>query len=101
MCDDNTFADMDRAPQRIDTLTRRQFGTVTVGASVSVLLSGLAAAADDVAGRDGGIRTPDGKADGYLVHPVSGAHPGVLLWPDAFEHFIKVARDQTGLGTKS
>jgi carboxymethylenebutenolidase len=29
------------------------------------------------------IRTPDGLADGYFVHPTNGAYPGVVLWPDA------------------
>ena len=42
------------------------------------------AVANEVAGRDLSIETPDGEADCYFVHPKSGAHPGVLMWPDAF-----------------
>jgi carboxymethylenebutenolidase len=30
------------------------------------------------------IKTPDGTADAYLVHPAAGKHPGVLIWPDIF-----------------
>jgi carboxymethylenebutenolidase len=30
------------------------------------------------------ITTPDGVADCHFVHPSSGTHPGVLIWPDAF-----------------
>ncbi|MYK87067.1 MAG: dienelactone hydrolase family protein, partial [Acidobacteria bacterium] len=30
------------------------------------------------------VTTPDGVCDSYFVHPSSGAHPGVLIWPDAF-----------------
>lgn len=30
------------------------------------------------------IPTPDGTADALFVHPGSGTHPGVLLFPDAF-----------------
>ncbi|WP_245650430.1 dienelactone hydrolase family protein [Nocardia harenae] len=30
------------------------------------------------------IATPDGTADALFVHPGSGEHPGVLLFPDAF-----------------
>jgi carboxymethylenebutenolidase len=30
------------------------------------------------------IKTPDGTCDAYLVHPSSGTHPGVLVWPDIF-----------------
>jgi carboxymethylenebutenolidase len=28
------------------------------------------------------IRTPDGMADSYWVHPQTGTAPGVLIWPD-------------------
>jgi carboxymethylenebutenolidase len=28
------------------------------------------------------IKTPDGVADSYFVHPAKGAHAGVLIWPD-------------------
>lgn len=28
------------------------------------------------------ISTPDGKADAFFVHPATGRHPAVLLWPD-------------------
>ncbi len=30
------------------------------------------------------IRTDDGTADAYFVHPARGQHPGVLIWPDIF-----------------
>ena len=30
------------------------------------------------------IKTPDGTTDAYFVHPASGKHPGVLIWPDIF-----------------
>src|SRR6185295_5102503 len=30
------------------------------------------------------IKTPDGTADAYFVHPATGTAPGVLLWPDIF-----------------
>jgi carboxymethylenebutenolidase len=54
------------------------------------LAAGLAATADaasaaqDVTEQDVDIHTPDGTCDAALLHPKSGAHPGVLLWPDAF-----------------
>ena len=28
------------------------------------------------------IKTPDGTADAYFVHPAAGAHAGVVVWPD-------------------
>jgi carboxymethylenebutenolidase len=30
------------------------------------------------------IKTPDGTCDAYLVHPVKGRNPAVLIWPDIF-----------------
>jgi len=30
------------------------------------------------------IETPEGTCDAVFVHPATGSHPGVLLWPDAF-----------------
>ncbi len=30
------------------------------------------------------VTTPDGKADGYFVHPAMGTGPGILFWPDIF-----------------
>jgi carboxymethylenebutenolidase len=82
MCDEKTFADQDEAVRR-GGLTRREFGVLSVGAGVSMLWPGSAGAAE-VAGADVVISTPDGKADAYFVHPSAGAHPGVLVWPDAF-----------------
>jgi carboxymethylenebutenolidase len=42
------------------------------------------AGAVDVTETEIEIKTPDGVADAYFVHPSSGAHPGVLMWPDIF-----------------
>ena len=30
------------------------------------------------------IKTPDGTCDAVFIHPSTGSHPGVLIWPDAF-----------------
>ena len=30
------------------------------------------------------IKTPDGTCDAAFIHPKSGSHAGVLIWPDAF-----------------
>ena len=40
--------------------------------------------AQDVSESEIEVTTPDGVCDSYFVHPASGAHPGVLIWPDAF-----------------
>ncbi len=43
-----------------------------------------AVAALDVSETDVNIVTPSGSCDAAFIHPKSGSHPGVLLWPDAF-----------------
>ncbi|MXY17984.1 MAG: dienelactone hydrolase family protein [Acidobacteria bacterium] len=82
MCDERTDADNTRylSAQR---LTRREFGAVSAGAGLAFLLP-RAANAQSVTEAEIDITTPDGVCDSYFVHPSSGAHPGVLIWPDAF-----------------
>jgi len=83
MCDEKTFADQDEHERRSYGVTRREFGGISLGAGLSLLWPEVANAAEVVDG-DIEVVTPDGKADCYFVRPSSGAHPGVLLWPDAF-----------------
>ncbi len=82
MCDDNTNAENARYLQG-KRLTRREFGAVSAGAGLAVLLP-RPADAQSVTESEIEIETPDGVCDSYFVHPASGAHPGVLIWPDAF-----------------
>ena len=82
MCYERTVADNNEyLPAK--KLTRRQFGAVSAGAGLAMLLPRVANA-QAVSETDLDVTTPDGVADGYFVHPSSGAHPGVLIWPDAF-----------------
>ena len=30
------------------------------------------------------VKTPDGTCDAMFVHPTTGSHPAVIIWPDAF-----------------
>ncbi|HTX24522.1 MAG TPA: dienelactone hydrolase family protein [Steroidobacteraceae bacterium] len=64
-------------------ISRRHFGALTVGTGLVSLLPPVANAVE-VEQSEVEIRTPDGTADAYFVHPVKGAHPGVLVWPDIF-----------------
>ena len=91
MCDEQTVAD--NKYLRAKTLTRRQFGAVSAGAGLAMLLP-RAANAQAVSETDLDVTTPDGVADCYFVHPSSGAHPGVLIWPDAFG--LRPAKKQMG-----
>ncbi len=75
MCDEETVKDNEVY------LSRRQ---VSIAGSAAVLMATLprAANAADVIESDVAITTPDGTADAYFVHPSSGTHPGILIWPD-------------------
>ena len=82
MCDERTTADNEKY-LRANKLTRREFGAVSAGAGLAMLLPRVANA-QAVTESDLDVTTPDGTADSYFVHPSSGAYPGVLIWPDAF-----------------
>ena len=92
MCDDRTVADNTKY-LRATTLTRRQFGALSAGTGLAMLLP-RAANAQAVSETNLDITTPDGVADCYFVHPSSGTHPGVLIWPDAFG--LRPAKKQMG-----
>lgn len=64
-------------------LPRRDFVGLSVTAGLAASASAAAAAANIVE-TDVEIKTPDGTCDAAFIHPGSGAHPGVLIWPDAF-----------------
>lgn len=83
MCDNDAFDDMISYERRSAELSRRRFGALAAGMSVAFALPRLANAAD-VNESDVEIKTPDGTADAYFVHPAKGAHAGVLIWPDIF-----------------
>lgn len=83
MCDNDSFEDMDSHARRSGDVSRRQFGALAAGMSLTLALPRLADAAD-VNESDVEIKTPDGVADCYFVHPSTGSHPGVLIWPDIY-----------------
>ena len=80
MCDEHTQKDVDDFLHR-PGVTRRQFGKLSAAASLAMMLP-QAVNAQDVTDTDVEVTTPDGMADCYFVHPSSGRHPAVLVWPD-------------------
>ena len=83
MCDDGSFDDMVEYQVRSRALSRRHIAALTLGVGALSVLSPLVAAAE-VTESEVGIKTPDGNADAYFVHPARGTHPAVLVWPDIF-----------------
>ena len=65
-----------------DALSRRTFVAASVAAGLTSgtipATAALAVVEDEVS-----IKTADGSCDAAFIHPASGAHPGVLIWPDA------------------
>jgi carboxymethylenebutenolidase len=82
MCDKDDFDEMYKVGGARD-LSRRQFGALTLGVGLTAMLPRLADAADTQES-EVEIKTPDGNCDAYLVHPVKGRYPAVLIWPDIF-----------------
>ncbi len=82
MCEQDQFERDRQDFEARGLVTRRQFG-VLLGAGVAMMLPRVV---DAVAVTDGEVtvKTPDGTADCYFVHPSSGTAPGVLMWPDIF-----------------
>lgn len=80
MCDQDDLGGFANPPRQV---TRREFGRMTLTAGLAAALP-TGAFANHTSGRDVEIKTPDGTADAYFVHPAKGKHPGVLIWPDIF-----------------
>ncbi|EAQ28236.1 putative hydrolase [Erythrobacter sp. NAP1] len=73
-----------------DAINRRQFGVLAGAAAVAACAPGeeagegevAEAPALDITERSVTFDTADGTMDAFFVHPASGAHPGVIFWPD-------------------
>jgi carboxymethylenebutenolidase len=81
MCDEHSLDDAHRY-LRDAALTRRRFGALSVGTGLAMLLP-RAGNALDVTSAQIEVRTADGSADCFFVHPTSGKHAGVMMLPDA------------------
>lgn len=105
MCDDDSFDDMVAYRLRPEVLSRRGFGSLSLGAGLVSLLPAACKSTDAPTGpviaptasgsatptsavptteAEVSIKTPDGDCDAYFVHPATGAAPAVVVWPDIF-----------------
>jgi len=66
-----------------DDLTRRDFVGMTVAAGLAAA-AGTNVSAQSVTEKTVEIKTPDGTCDAAFIHPATGAHAAVIIWPDAF-----------------
>lgn len=81
MCDNHTVEENELYLALHKKMNRRQFGKLGAGAALAMALPAVANA-QDVMEMDVNIQTPDGMADCYFVHPSSGRHAAVIIWPD-------------------
>ena len=82
MCDQDHFEDDQKRYESLGLVTRKQFG-IMLGAGVAMMLPKVANAVT-VTESEVTVKTPDGTADCYFVHPSTGTGAGVLIWPDIF-----------------
>ena len=68
----------------MDDLTRRDFVALSIAAGIGTAGDANAQPALPVAEKMVEIKTPDGTCDAAFVHPATGAHAAVIVWPDAF-----------------
>ena len=64
--------------------SRRDFVGLSATAGLVAATGSVSAGAVKVVEENVAIKTPDGTCDAAFIHPASGSHPGVLIWPDAF-----------------
>lgn len=81
MCDQDHFEDDVKEYTERGLVTRREFGAIAAGAGLMFMLPEVANA-QAVTETEVNIKTPDGTCDAYFVHPSSGQHPAVIIWPD-------------------
>jgi carboxymethylenebutenolidase len=79
--------DRDNLEQPVEAgsdLSRRNFIAMSVAAGVAAAAGTASAAAMPVVEKDVTVKTPDGMCDAAFIHPSTGSHPSVIVWPDAF-----------------
>ena len=65
-------------------IQRRDFVAFSLTAGLAATAMSAGAAGPDIVETEVEIKTPDGTCDAAFIHPKTGSHAGVLLWPDAF-----------------
>jgi carboxymethylenebutenolidase len=65
-------------------LSRRDFVALSLAAGLAAVAGPASGAELPVVETSVMVRTPDGMCDAMFIHPTTGKHPGVLIWPDAF-----------------
>jgi carboxymethylenebutenolidase len=70
--------------ETLDDPSRREFVAMSIAAGLAAAAGSASAAELPVVEKNVDVKTPDGVCDAAFIHPASGSHPAVLIWPDAF-----------------
>lgn len=82
MCDEFTVIEEEQSLAAMG-LSRREFAAIgAAGVVAACTASDGQAKLPTRIETDVQIKTPDGLADGFFVHPAKGKHPAVIMWPD-------------------
>src|SRR5438874_2147385 len=65
-------------------ITRRGFVSATVGDGIAAAAGARLSGQARVVETNVEIKAPDGTCDAAFIHAAAGAHPAVIIWPDAF-----------------
>lgn len=83
MSDDQQYSNKD--DPSITDVSRRDFVAMSLSAGLVAAAGDLVSAADlPVTETMTEIKTPDGVCEVAFIHPTTGSHPAVIIWPDAF-----------------
>src|SRR4029453_204597 len=81
------MSDEKQSPENRDEssndLSRREFVAISLAVGLTAGSGVSSAALVDVVETNVQVKTPDGTCDAVFIHPTTGSHPGVLIWPDA------------------
>src|SRR5712691_11370247 len=69
--------------QQQTDLSRRDFVAFSIAAGVATATGSVSGAELPVTETNVEVKTPDGTCDAVFIHPTTGSHPAVLIWPDA------------------
>ena len=83
MSNDYTLDDHDTPDESSANLSRRDFVAMSLAAGLAFAAGAASAAEQPVIETNVQVETPDGTCDAVFIHPTTGSHPGVLVWPDA------------------
>ncbi len=76
--------DQVKSDEPSNELSRRELVALSVSTALAASAGSIGAEEVHLIETNVEVKTPDGTCDAAFIHPAKGAHPGVLIWPDAF-----------------